>query len=224
MKILFTILLMIFAIPAVAEPKFGDISVIDGGRQPDGTQLLGINITLEDGWHTYWRLAGQNGLDPVFDLSASENMESYEIHWPEPRLVGEEGTEAVGYYDGVEIVVSMKPEDQQQPIKLLLKMDIGICETQCVPVHREYEMELNAGYSIDGIGLKQVMSEAFDDGVYCNNDIYQWSGYPTLQEIREQNSARLLLESDNRPNDLTDSRIYIFGKNGIETTKCMKDM
>ena len=168
MKTILTFILILFAYPSFAEPEFGEIHFTDGGRQADGTQLFGIEIELEDGWHTYWRLAGQNGLDPVFDFEGSENIGSYEFHWPEPRLVGEKGIEAVGYYNSVSIVVSMTPKDIKQPIKLSLNMDIGVCETQCVLVNREFENELNSGYSIDGIGLQQLLGDAYNDRNTCD--------------------------------------------------------
>ncbi len=183
MKTIFTFLIILFTLPAFAEPEFGEINFTDGGRQADGAQLFGIDIQLEDGWHTYWRLAGQNGLDPVFDFEGSENLGTYEIHWPEPRLVGEEGVEAVGYYEDVRLVISMVPEDSTKPIKLSLNVDIGVCDTQCVPVHREYEETLNTSYSINGIGLNRLILKAFDDEKCDSEPQREWWLFETTKAV-----------------------------------------
>jgi DsbC/DsbD-like thiol-disulfide interchange protein len=105
-----------------------------GGETVAGTWRAGLDITLDKGWRTYWRVPGDAGVPPQFNWSRSRNVRSATVLWPAPKRFFEEGGEAVGYKDRIVFPVDVVAEDQGQPIDLALDAFLGVCEIVCIPV------------------------------------------------------------------------------------------
>ena len=88
--------------------------------------LAGIELTLADGWKTYWRMPGDAGVPPQFDWSGSTNVASVKVLYPAPHRMHEAGAETVGYKTSVVFPVEVVPKDPAQPIDLALVMELGI--------------------------------------------------------------------------------------------------
>ena len=87
--------------------------------------LAGIELTLADGWKTYWRMPGDAGVPPAFDWSGSTNVASVKVLYPAPHRMHEAGAETVGYKTSVVFPVEVVPKDPAQPIDLALVMELG---------------------------------------------------------------------------------------------------
>ena len=98
---------------------------------------VGVQIKLEPGWKTYWRLPGETGVAPRFDWSGSENLKSVEVLYPAPtRFVDPEG-ETIGFAGEVVFLVAIEPLDAAKPVKLRLQIDYGVCQQICIPAKAE---------------------------------------------------------------------------------------
>ncbi len=115
--------------------------LIAGGEQ-GGHWLAGLEITLDQGFKTYWRTPGDSGLPPRFDWSGSENVASTEIRWPAPKR--HEDAAGVAYVYGQKAVlpVLVKAKDPGKPIKLALALDYGVCKDICIPAHADLTLDL----------------------------------------------------------------------------------
>jgi len=103
----------------------------------------GVEIKLENGWHTYWRYPGDAGVPPHFDWSASENLDSVSVKWPAPEIFAADGgIKSVGYNGHVTFPVEIKRTDVGQPIQLKLKLDFAVCEKLCVPATAAVSLEV----------------------------------------------------------------------------------
>jgi DsbC/DsbD-like thiol-disulfide interchange protein len=131
-------------VPAYAhalESKWSDsgksqVRLVVAGASAKEPQALraGIEIRMLRGWHTYWRYAGDAGLPPRFDWSASENLERAKVLWPAPvRIAVEDGIESIGYKDTVLLPVRLYPQDPSKPVVVRMKLDYGVCEKICIP-------------------------------------------------------------------------------------------
>lgn len=121
------------------------LSLLDGGEGADGQILAGLSINLAEGVKTYWRMPGDSGLPPIFDFSASRNVERVEIAWPIPsRLKDADGT-ILGYQDRVIFPLLVTPKDPKQPVSLTLTIDFGLCDTLCVPAKATLTGSLASG-------------------------------------------------------------------------------
>lgn len=121
------------------------LSLLDGGEGADGRLLAGLSMNLASGVKTYWRMPGDSGLPPIFDFSASRNVERVEIAWPVPsRLPDADGT-ILGYQDRVIFPLLVTPKDPKQPVSLTLTIDFGLCDTLCVPAKATLTRSLASG-------------------------------------------------------------------------------
>jgi DsbC/DsbD-like thiol-disulfide interchange protein len=117
--------------------------LISGGQQGD-VWLAGIEITLDQGFKTYWRNPGDSGLPPRFDWSASENVAGTEVRFPAPYR--HEDAAGVAYVYGKKVVlpVLIKPKDKGKPVRLALSADYGVCKDICIPARADMILDLTA--------------------------------------------------------------------------------
>lgn len=127
--------------------------LISGGEQGEHW-LAGIEITLDQGFKTYWRTPGDSGLPPRFDWSGSENVASTEIRWPAPKRHEDAAGVAYVYGKKALLPVLVKAKDPAKPIKLVLALEYGICKDICIPAHADLTLDLT------GAGSERKVIEA----------------------------------------------------------------
>ncbi|WP_111535256.1 protein-disulfide reductase DsbD domain-containing protein [Palleronia aestuarii] len=136
-------LCLVLAAPAAAQQEIASLDLLPGWRE-DGTHVAGLKIDLEPGWKTYWRAPGEAGLPPRFDWSQSSNVASVAVRWPVPEIFGMGGLTSVGYSETVTLPLVVTPRDPTRPAELSLDLEMGVCETICVPVSRHLSTTLGA--------------------------------------------------------------------------------
>ncbi len=104
-----------------------------GGETENNIWRAGLEITLDEGWKTYWRMPGDAGVPPQFDWSGSTNVKSVSVLWPVPKRYTDPSGETVGYKDRVIFPLDIAAEDPGQPIALALEAFFGVCDVVCIP-------------------------------------------------------------------------------------------
>jgi DsbC/DsbD-like thiol-disulfide interchange protein len=104
-----------------------------------------IEVALDAGYRTYWRMPGDAGVPPVFDWSRSRNLASIAPAWPVPRRLEEAGVSVIGY-DGSGVVLPLRlaAADPGAPVQLALSLDFAACKKICVPEKGEAALTLRA--------------------------------------------------------------------------------
>lgn len=148
-RLLAALCLCLAALPARAEPEalpdgVGRVALIEGWRQPDGTHVAAIEISLDPGWRTYWRVPGASGIPPTFDWSASRNLAAVSYEWPRPRIFDRAGAPYFGYEDELVLPIRLTPRHGDQPIEAVLEMEFGVCSDICVPAVTHVDARLRA--------------------------------------------------------------------------------
>lgn len=92
-----------------------------------------LQVDLKDGWHTYWKMAGDAGLAPTFDWSGSKNVKDIQILWPTPQRFEEMGLNSFGYKETVSFPLKIIPEEPGKDITLNLKSEMMVCQNICIP-------------------------------------------------------------------------------------------
>jgi DsbC/DsbD-like thiol-disulfide interchange protein len=110
----------------------------------DSQMIAGVQIRLEPGWKTYWRMPGDSGVPPSFDWSGSKNLRSAEVLYPAPHRFTDASGTAIGYEDEVVFPVMVTPERLGEPVELKLNIDYGLCKTLCIPNQANLSIELPA--------------------------------------------------------------------------------
>ena len=124
------------------------VDIIRGWRQSDDIHIAAINIKLEDGWKTYWRVPGIGGIAPILNWEKSKNIKNISQIWPTPNIYNEYGLQTIGYKDELLLPLQIQPIDKKQPIHLSVTIDFGICSDVCVPIQTTVEKRLPERTSI----------------------------------------------------------------------------
>lgn len=138
MKKSFTIffLSVAFSVPAfaqdVSKSDYVGARLIEGQSKPSGTEV-GLAIDLQDGWYTYWRMPGDNGLAPSFDWSASENIKDVQVSWPAPKRFTTFDMHSFGYDKDVMFPMLLTPVNRDAKMIVNMKVDMVVCHEICVP-------------------------------------------------------------------------------------------
>ncbi len=109
------------------------VRLIRGGLTDDGQDLAGLEIEMDEGWHTYWRSPGALGLPPTFNWRGSENVRGVEVRWPLPQHIVDGDYEAYGYEDRLVLPLIVARDDLALPAVLNLAIGYAVCETVCIP-------------------------------------------------------------------------------------------
>ena len=123
---------------------FAEVEVISGWRADNGTHYAAFDITLADGWKTYWRAPGDAGIPPIFDWSTSRNLKNVAVSFPVPTVFYENGMRSVGYDNGLILPLALNAKNSSEDIRLAGRMTIGVCLDICVPVELEFDTMLSS--------------------------------------------------------------------------------
>jgi DsbC/DsbD-like thiol-disulfide interchange protein len=136
--------LVLLAAPAIkaAPPQPWSARLLQGAFDGE-VYWAGIAIALEPHWKTYWRVPGDGGISPQFEVTG-ENLKSHRIDYPMPqRYVDAAGT-TNGYKDEVIFPVALTPTDAAQPVTMMLKSFFGVCDVVCIPAQFEAAITFKA--------------------------------------------------------------------------------
>jgi len=107
--------------------------------------LAGVEIALEDGWKTYWRMPGDAGVPPNFDWSGSSNVARVTVLYPAPTRMAEPAAETIGYKHQVLFPIEVVAKDASQPVGLTLALEFGVCREICIPAEARLSLALDPG-------------------------------------------------------------------------------
>jgi DsbC/DsbD-like thiol-disulfide interchange protein len=147
-----------------------------GYQMENGRHMAAVELVLAPGWKTYWRSPGDAGIPPSFDWSGSQNVQSVRIHWPAPSVFDTGGMQTIGYHDRLVLPLEITPEDPTEPIRLAVRIDLGVCDTICIPamVNLAADLGLNGAPDPDITAALATRAtpaaEAGVDGVSCEVD------------------------------------------------------
>jgi suppressor for copper-sensitivity B len=129
--------------------------LIAAGVGDDGKLNAAIEILLPPGWKTYWRFPGDAGIAPIIDFSASRNIGKPDVAFPLPRRFNDGFSITNVYTDRVVLPVTAQVADPKSAIDLAVSVDLGVCETVCIPDHVEARLLVPVGKT-DPVAAKMV--------------------------------------------------------------------
>jgi DsbC/DsbD-like thiol-disulfide interchange protein len=108
-----------------------------------GFYRAGLEIHLDPGALTYWRMPGGAGVPPIFSFEGSANAASIDVFYPAPTRIDEDGTEAFGYRDSVTFPIHVTPKDASRPVVLAVNLSYAVCLRLCLPSKAEVSLTLD---------------------------------------------------------------------------------
>ncbi len=123
--------------------------ILPGWSTPAGTRMAALRLTLAPGWKTYWRAPGDAGIPPAFDWSGSRNLAGVAFHWPAPHIFKSYGIRTIGYAGELVLPIELRPERPGAPIRVRGEMDLGVCETVCIPARVTFSADISGDGAMD---------------------------------------------------------------------------
>ncbi|VAX07894.1 hypothetical protein MNBD_ALPHA03-297 [hydrothermal vent metagenome] len=114
-----------------------------GGYDKEKKRLyLGWQITLKDGWKTYWRSPGDAGLPPRWTWTENRNIQKITVTWPAPKLLHIFGMDTYVYYHEVILPINLQVSDVTKPTSIALNLEYMICAEICIPKEGRYRLDI----------------------------------------------------------------------------------
>jgi len=118
------------------------------GVAPGQPLWLGLQITHQPGWHTYWKNSGDSGLPTELAWQLPAGLDAGEIAWPLPRKIPI-GTLANYGYEGtvllpvpVTVASTFAPGPLAQEAAIRLRASWLVCRKECIPEDGEFTLQL----------------------------------------------------------------------------------
>lgn len=185
-----TSLVVALGLATPVQAQMAEITLLPGWRTDSGTHMAALQITLDDGWKTYWRAPGDAGIPPTLDWSGSDNIADVQIHWPRPEVDTSNGMTSVVYHDTLILPLEITPETERTDIDAQLSLSIGVCHDICVPM----SAQLSAAMSTDQTEPVSQIQWAIDLRPDTQEEAQIENVFCTTQDIRD--GVRLLTTFD----------------------------
>jgi thiol:disulfide interchange protein DsbD len=122
------------------------------GVTPGAPVWVGLQITHQPEWHTYWKNAGDSGLPTEMTWTLPAGVSTGEIAWPVPRKIPVGNLANYGYENTVLLPVPLEVSTLYKPPMALaggtpamdvkLKASWLVCRKECIPEEGEFTLSL----------------------------------------------------------------------------------
>ncbi|MAL09883.1 MAG: hypothetical protein CMF74_09485 [Maricaulis sp.] len=114
---------------------------------PGETFRAGLRLVMPEGWHTYWRNAGDSGEATRIEWELPDGVTAGEIEWPAPEVFPFGPLANYGYAWDVLLPVSfdVSPDVRRGPLPISATAYWLVCEEICIPECGEVSVFLEAG-------------------------------------------------------------------------------
>ena len=124
---------------------------------PGETVFIALKMTMDPGWHIYWRNAGDAGLPPQLILKETAGIGEAalgEMMWPLPKLLPVVDGEIMDYGYDDEAVFALPltvPADAAGEVRIEAVADYLICESVCIPETADVSLVLAVGEPAENV-------------------------------------------------------------------------
>jgi len=107
-----------------------------------------IRISLDPGWHTYWKNPGDAGIAPKLSWVLPKGWSAGECRWPTPKRIESPEVVSYGYERQVLLFVPITaPRNAKlgSVARLKAKVDWLVCKDGCIPASNSIEESVRVG-------------------------------------------------------------------------------
>lgn len=118
--------------------------------EPGETFTVALRLTLDDGWHSYWKNPGDSGQKTQIDWDLPSGFTAGDIQWPVPHRIDSGPLTSYGYSNEVLHLVDVTaPEGLSPGETVQLSGEAGwlVCADVCLPASEPIELTLTVGES-----------------------------------------------------------------------------
>ncbi len=118
------------------------------GATPGKTVWVGLQLTHQPEWHTYWKNSGDSGLPTALQWTLPAGVTAGDIAWPVPKKIPIGNLANYGYEGTVLLPVPLtitpdfKPSLLNSEIEIKLKASWLVCRKECIPEEGEFALRV----------------------------------------------------------------------------------
>ena len=130
--------------------------------KPGTTVTTGLELTMDDGWHTYWINPGEAGIATSVEWTLPKGVSAGPIQWPTPDKFTALGSTGYGYHGKTILLVPLTITSDAEPGEATISGKVSWleCKVLCVPRDQSVSATLTiAGsdaFSVDAAKLDAV--------------------------------------------------------------------
>ena len=214
MKKIILILLITLNVFAQQNENLVDAKLISEVKtiQPGNSFWIGLNLKMQDEWHTYWKNAGDAGMASYINWNLPERFTASEIHWPYPQKIYMSGLANYGYEGETTLLIKITPPQNYDKDSVTLKAHAEwlVCKVECLPGNADLEITLpisNNPPVINDENLEKIADAKFNIPI----ESQEWK----IEAVKNNDDVIIKVNPTNNYNyELTDLYFYP-NKNGI---------
>ena len=118
------------------------------GAGPGNAVWVGLQITHQPEWHTYWKNSGDSGLPTLLEWTLPPGVMAGDIAWPIPKKIPIGNLANYGYEGTVLLPVPLtitpdfKPPLLGNDLEIKLKASWLVCRKECIPEDGEFVLRV----------------------------------------------------------------------------------
>jgi len=164
----------------------------DNGVEPGKSLALGLHLTLDEGWHSYWSNPGDSGSPPLFQWTLPEGFSIQGPFYVPPQRIQVGALTSFGYtqetFYRFELSNSLKKQEGAcsfAPVDLILDAEWLVCEKTCIPAKHRFSLSLNLCEKAEPTA-DAVLIARFQNELPISDDQFQfsWSSQEATLQVR----------------------------------------
>jgi len=111
------------------------------------TVLAAVHLTMDSGWHTYWKNPGEAGQATEIKWQLPPGVSAGEIEWPLPSKLPPADITTYGYEKEVVLIIPLTISNglPTGPLNIAAKVSWLECNESCIPANAQVQAPLNIG-------------------------------------------------------------------------------
>lgn len=153
------------AAPVRTENVEAELHSSHSGFAPGERITLALRLKMREGWHTYWRNAGDSGEATEITWDLPEGFKAGPILWPIPHLQPVGPITNYGYEGEILLPMELETPAKLAEGEMVLRARVRwlVCSDVCIPEEAQLQLPLRVGKGvIDGPWAARI-SAALDD-------------------------------------------------------------
>ena len=176
---------------------------------PQGVQAgqpiwVGLQLTHQSDWHTYWRNPGDSGLPTQIELNLPAGITAGDVQWPLPRKLKAGNLTNYGYDKTVLLAVPLTVSKQYKPnasqtLDLQVHANWLVCRLECIPQEGDFALRIpvNSSFAPQAAAFDALQAQ-------------QPQALPNVKTTTRFDAQRLVLQVNGLPAALHGQTLSVF--------------
>jgi thiol:disulfide interchange protein DsbD len=176
---------------------------------PQGVQAgqplwVGLQLTHQPEWHTYWRNPGDSGLPTQLELNLPAGISAGDVQWPLPHKLKAGNLTNYGFEKTVLLAVPLTVTQQfkanaSQTLDIQVHANWLVCRLECIPQEGDFVLRIpiNSSFAPNAAAFEAVLAE----------QPKQWSSVKATTRFEAQ---RMVLQVSGLPASLHSKNLQVF--------------